>query len=115
MCLYDLKIELEGKLDFKIPEDTQLLTWMFIGLVSAWGGLVRYIIDVKNDKAEWRWIGFVFQVIISGFTGMLGGLLSFEIGSSIYITCVIAGLFGAIGSGSIELIANRVLFRNGIK
>lgn len=56
-----------------------------------------------------------FQIIISGFTGLLGGLLSFEVGSSIYITFVTAGLFGAIGSSSIELIANRILLRNGIK
>ncbi|WP_429617080.1 phage holin family protein [Serratia sp. 2723] len=88
---------------------------MLIGLVSTWGGVVRYIMDVKNDKAEWRWVGVVFQIIVSGFTGILGGLLSFEIGSSIYMTCAIAGLFGAMGSGAIDVIASRILVRNMVK
>ncbi|MEE4412064.1 MULTISPECIES: phage holin family protein [unclassified Serratia (in: enterobacteria)] len=100
---------------FKIPEDTQLITWTIIGLVSAWGGLVRYIMDVKNDKAEWRWVGVFFQIVVSGFTGVLGGLLSFEVGSSIYMTCAVAGSFGAMGSSAIDLIANRIFFRNGVK
>jgi len=100
---------------FKIPEDTQLITWTIIGLVSAWGGLVRYIMDVKNDKAEWRWVGVFFQIVVSGFTGVLGGLLSFEVGSSIYMTCAVAGSFGAMGSGAIDLIANRIFFRNGVR
>nr|WP_193395159.1 phage holin family protein [Serratia inhibens] len=100
---------------FKIPEDTQLITWSIIGLVSAWGGLVRYIMDVKNDKAEWRWVGVFFQIVVSGFTGVLGGLLSFEAGSSIYMTCAVAGSFGAMGSGAIDLVVNRIFFRNGVR
>lgn len=100
---------------FKNPDDAQLITWMIIGLVSAWGGVVRYIMDVKNGKVEWRWFGIFFQVIVSAFTGVLGGLLSFEMGSSIYMACAIAGLFGAMGSGAIDLIANRILVRNGVK
>lgn len=91
----------------KAPEDTQLITWTIIGLLSAWGGVVRYIMDAKNDKDEWRWIGVFIQIIVSGFTGVLGGLLSFEVGSSIYMTCAVAGAFGAMGSGTIDLITNR--------
>jgi hypothetical protein len=34
---------------FKTPEDTQLITWTIIGLLSAWGGVVRYIMAM-----DWR-------------------------------------------------------------
>ncbi|MFI8415486.1 phage holin family protein [Serratia sp. NPDC078593] len=100
---------------FKDPNDAQLITWMLIGLVSTWGGVVRYIMDVKNNKGEWRWVGVFFQMVVSGFTGILGGLMSFEMGSSIYMTCAISGLFGAMGSGAIDVIVNKVLARSMVK
>lgn len=100
---------------YENPDNAQFIKWMIITLVSAWGGVVRYITDVKNDKVEWRWGGVFFQVIVSAFTGVLGGLLSFEMGSSIYMTCAIAGLFGAIGSGAIDQVAYRIFAKNGVK
>lgn len=112
---WGVEMNFEGGVIIKIPENTQLITWSIIGLVSAWGGVVRYIMDVKNDKTEWRWVGVFLQIVISSFTGILGGLLSFEIGSSIYMTCAVAGTFGAMGSGAIDILFKKILFRNGVR
>nr|AAO17203.1 TchA [Photorhabdus luminescens] len=86
-----------------IPSDTQLIIWLIIGFIAAWGGLVRYLIDMQNKQYKWSWINVFCQLIISCFTGVLGGLLSFESGGSIYMTFAIAGLFGTTGSTRIEL------------
>lgn len=60
--------------------------WLILLLLSAWGGFVRYLIQVKNNEAELGWLNGLGQIIVSGFTGLLGGFLSLEIGLSTYMT-----------------------------
>ena len=31
------------------------LSWLVLLGLACWGGLVRYLIDVKNNKATWSW------------------------------------------------------------
>lgn len=66
------------------PGDNFVLTRVIIGVLSAWGGLVRYILDTNNEEDEWRWAAVISQIIVSGFTGLIGGLISFEGGTSRY-------------------------------
>lgn len=49
------------------------------------------------------------QIVISSFTGLLGGLLSFETGSSSYMTFAIAGLFGSLGSTALHYLWRRFM------
>ncbi|MBS0054150.1 phage holin family protein [Yersinia sp. Marseille-Q3913] len=90
-----------------VPGDNFVITWVIIGLLSAWGGLVRYILDKDNEEDEWSWIAVMSQVVVSGFTGLIGGLFSFESGGSRYMTFAIAGLFGAMGSTALQYLWNR--------
>ncbi|MFD0706268.1 phage holin family protein [Photorhabdus akhurstii] len=92
-----------------IPSDTQLIIWLIIGFIAAWGGLVRYLIDMQNKQYKWSWINVFCQLIISCFTGVLGGLLSFESGGSIYMTFAIAGLFGTTGSTGLNWLWRRLI------
>ncbi|WP_145931779.1 phage holin family protein [Yersinia bercovieri] len=94
---------------FLVPGDDFVITWVIIGLVSAWGGLVRYILDKDNEEDEWSWIAVMSQIVVSGFTGLIGGLFSFESGSSRYMTFAIAGLFGAMGSTALQYLWSRFL------
>lgn len=32
------------------------VSWLIVLALSCWGGLVRYLIDVKQNKATWSWI-----------------------------------------------------------
>ncbi|MCW7763188.1 phage holin family protein [Photorhabdus sp. P32] len=91
-----------------MPSDTQLMSWLIIGFIAAWGGLVRYLIDIQNKQCKWNWINVLCQLIISCFTGILGGLLSFESGGSPYMTFAIAGLFGTTGSSGLNWIWRRL-------
>ncbi|CNE17935.1 phage holin family protein [Yersinia nurmii] len=93
----------------KIPTDTQAITWLIIGIFSAWGGVVRYLMDMQGHRGSWSWMGIISQIIISSFTGLLGGLLSFENGSSHYMTFAIAGLFGTLGSTALSYLWRRFL------
>lgn len=91
------------------PSDAQIFTWALIGGFSAWGGVVRYIIDVQGRQKKWNIFGVFSQVIVSGFTGLLGGLLGFESERSYYITLAIAGLFGAMGNTALSYIWQKIL------
>lgn len=61
------------------------------------GRLVRYLIDVKQNKAAWSWVNALAQIAVSGFTGLIGGLISVESGLSLYmipLLLVSAGRWG---------------------
>lgn len=72
--------------------------WLVLLIIAGWGGLVRYLIDVKQSKATWSWINALAQIVVSGFTGVIGGLISIESGFSIYMILATAGISGAMGS-----------------
>lgn len=74
------------------------LSWIVVLVLACWGGLVRYLIDVKQNKATWSWINALAQIAVSGFTGVIGGLVSVESGLSLYMILAAAGVSGAMGS-----------------
>lgn len=98
-----------------IPYESDALAWMIIGGFSAWGGIVRYLMEIRQKQIKWSWFGIGSQIVISVFTGLLGGLLSFESGASRYMSYMIAGLFGSMGSSTLIWLWNRIFGANNIK
>ncbi|CAG9412196.1 phage holin family protein [Providencia alcalifaciens] len=82
----------------KEPNSFGLVQWLLMLFISMWGGAVRYIIDVKTNNVAWSWFAAFMQMTVSGFTGLLGGLLCIENNQSIYITLFATGVCGAMGS-----------------
>ena len=82
--------------------------WLVLLIIAGWGGLVRYLIDVKQSKATWSWINALAQIVVSGFTGVIGGLISIERGFSIYMILVTAGISGAMGSVALTYFWERL-------
>lgn len=60
------------------------MSWLVLLIIACWGGLVRYLIDVKQSKATWSLFNALAQMVVSGFTGVIAGLVSIESGLSIY-------------------------------
>ncbi|AHK18480.1 phage holin family protein [Yersinia similis] len=101
-------------MELDTPSLEVIIIWLIIGLLAAWGGLVRYIIDIKEKNKEWDSKEVLSQIVISNFSGFLGGFLSFESGVSLYITFAISGLFGTMGSSGIHYLW-RKFFSHGDK
>lgn len=40
------------------------VSWLIVLALSCWGGLVRYLIDVKQNKATWSWINALAQIAV---------------------------------------------------
>ncbi|CAI2000903.1 Uncharacterised protein [Serratia quinivorans] len=91
----------------KGPEGPKNIIWIAICFFSIWGGLVRYLIRANSHEIQLSWFGFISQILISGFTGLLGGLLCLETGASYYMTFFLSGLFGAMGSAGLNLLLKR--------
>lgn len=84
------------------------VSWLIVLALSCWGGLVRYLIDVKQNKATWSWINALAQIAVSGFTGLIGGLISVESGLSLYMILVTSGISGAMGSVALTYFWERL-------
>ncbi len=84
------------------------MSWLVLLIFACWGGLVRYLIDVKQSKATWSWINALAQIVVSGFTDVIGGLISIESGFSIYMILATAGISGAMGSVALTYFWERL-------
>ena len=91
------------------------VSWIMVGVFSVWGGLVRYLMDSKGRKKKHQWMEAISQVIISGFTGFLGGLYSFEYGNSPLMTLILAGICSTLGSTLLHWLWRRMLPEEGNK
>ena len=88
------------------------ITWLALLIIAGWGGLVRFLMDVKQGKAKWSWINAFAQIVVSAFTGVIGGLISIEGGLSVYMILATAGISGAMGSVALTYFCERI---NGVK
>ena len=94
------------KLTF-LQELHQLGFWGYIGmaLLTVWAGTVRYFSSLKKgEKATLR--GLSFEVMVSGFVGVLAGLVCEHYGLGSYISWAIIGLVAHKGTRSLYLVSN---------
>lgn len=92
-----------------LNENTQALSWLIVGFFSAWGGLVRYLMDISPAGVRWCWVAAMTQVGISCFTGFLGGFYSYEQHNSMLMTLVAAGISSTLGSTLLRWLWRRIL------
>ena len=86
------------------PGESQIVTWFIIGVFSAWGGVVRHLLSAGGMKIHRRRTSIFSQVIVSAFSGILGGLLVFEAGGSNYMSFIISGLLGSLGGNALDYL-----------
>jgi hypothetical protein len=96
------------KMHDKDPSNIVGLSWLIMLGFSCWGGLVRYLIDVKQNKTNFSWLNAIAQIAVSGFTGVIGGLVSLESGLSFYMILATSGVSGAMGSVALTYFWERI-------
>lgn len=98
-----------------VPGNTQAVSWLIVGFFSAWGGLVRYLMDIRPAGQRWCWMAAISQVIISCFTGFLGGFYSYEQHNSVLMTLVIAGICSTLGCSLLRWLWRHILQNPEVK
>lgn len=82
---------------WKDPSSNLFFSWVYIILFGAWGGLVRYLLDVKSGQTGRSLFSAIAQITVSGFTGVLAGLMSQSLGTLFHSTLAVSGISGAMG------------------
>ncbi|WP_437440700.1 phage holin family protein [Raoultella terrigena] len=67
------------------------MSWLVLLIIACWGGLVRYLIDVKQNKATWSLINALAQMVVSGFTTNLAPTKSVATGSALNMSVAVEG------------------------
>ncbi|AHG19438.1 holin [Chania multitudinisentens RB-25] len=85
-------------MELKPPDPESVIIWFVIGAFATWGGIVRFLLQEKRTMNKGKTVkSAISQIIVSGFTGVLGGLIVFEYGGSNYMVFIASGIFGSMG------------------
>lgn len=83
------------------------LTWIWMLLLSVWGGLVNYIRKVREGESQkWSLSEIFGEIVISGFAGIITYLLCSSQGFDPLLTAAMAGISGHMGSRAIFMLEN---------
>lgn len=89
-------------------ESMTWLTWAIVAAIACWGGLVKYLVDLKQSKAAWSVGGAISQMTISAFAGVIGGMIVHESGFSLVMICATSGVSGSMGYVTIAYFWERI-------
>ena len=81
--------------------------WLIVIIFSVWGGFVRYLMDNASKNAKIPMMAVFKQIVISGFTGLIGGLYSYENKQSVYIVLITVGVSSTLGSTLLRWLWSR--------
>lgn len=90
-----------------LPDNDRVFSWLIVGGFSAWGGIVRCLMENKASGKKFSWHEVFSQVVISGFTGFLAGVYGYEQGYSEFMTMVFSGVGGVLGGQLLDLLWKR--------
>lgn len=85
--------------------DFNLLTALIILLVSAWGGLVQYLIKMKSSvNKHFDLVDLISDIVISMFSGIIVGCIAYSLNISPLATMALAGMAGHSGCKTVYFL-----------
>lgn len=100
----------------KDPTSYQLLTYLWVMVLAAWGGIASYIRRVKSGTAEkFSVMELIGEIVISGFTGVLTFWLCELAGFPGLLTAAFVGISGHMGSRAIALMEDSFKRKMGVR
>lgn len=91
----------------KDPTNYSLLTYVWVLILSSWGGIVNFVRKRKSGEARpFNFSELVGEICTSGFAGVLTFLLCEASEISPLITAALVGISGHMGSRAIYHLEN---------
>ncbi len=88
----------------KDPLTYSLLTYVWILLISVWGGLINYYQKIKNGNvARFSIVEFIGELVTSAFAGVMTFYLCEAAGVPSVLTAGLVGIAGHMGSRTIYI------------
>jgi hypothetical protein len=86
----------------KDPTSYTLLTYAWVTVLSAWGGLVNFLGRVKSGEARaFNFIELIGELFTSAFAGVLTFWMCEASGMNGLVTAALVGISGHMGSRAI--------------
>lgn len=77
-------------------------TWLWIGVISGWGGVASYIRKLRNGMvARFSLAELIGEVVVSGFVGVVTFLICQSSGIDQLLTAAFTGICAHMGSRAI--------------
>lgn len=100
----------------KDPSSYELLTYLWVIALSAWGGIANYLRKVKEGRAEkFSFMEIIGEVVISAFVGILTFWLCELSGFPPLLTAAFVGVSGHMGSRAIGMLEDNFKKKMGIR
>lgn len=84
-----------------------VLGYIWLLIISIWGGSVRYIADIKNGKVP-TFIGWFFEAVVSGFVGVVTAMICHYYQIDYLLTAALTGIAAHNGTRTLYLIAEKL-------
>lgn len=98
----------------KDPTAYSVLTYVWVVVLSAWGGLVRFLNSIKGRKVPMKAREIVFELFLNCTTSVFAGLITFYLCEASNFaplwTAACVALTGHMGAEGLKLI--RTIIRN---
>lgn len=86
----------------KDPTTYAAITYLWVVLLSAWGGVVSFFAKVKRgDARACNFVELIGEIVTSGFAGILTFWLAEAANFNPLITAALVGISGHMGSRAI--------------
>lgn len=100
----------------KNPENYQLLTYLWVLGLSAWGGLVSFYRKMKQGKTRpFNFMELLGELFTSAFVGILTFWICQATGIDQLLTAAFVGISGHMGSRGIGMLENYFANKIGAK
>ena len=76
---------------------------------------MRYLLDVKSGQLGRSLFSAIAQIIVSGFTGVLSGLMSQSLGTVFHTSLAVSGISGAMGVVALNYYWKKISGENNDK
>lgn len=97
------------------PEDIPLLTYLWVAVLSLWGGISSNIRKIKNGDIRFSISELIGDIVISGFIGLMTFFVCQYYNIDPMLQAVYVGISSHMGTRAIYAMEIAILNKLGIK
>lgn len=82
----------------KAPEDFTFVTYLWVALLSIWGGVANYVGKLKRGDSRFNILEIFGEMLVSGFAGLMTFYVCYAVHTPEVVTAVAVGISGHMGA-----------------
>lgn len=84
--------------------DSGFFTSMMVVIMALWGGLVNYLTRIRKGAIEFSLLELAIEFIISGFAGLVIGMIALALNVSPLFSLALGGIAGHAGARTMYFV-----------